>query len=91
MNKPARNNPATARPYVIGAVCGLSVIYAALYLAVFLSFRWAPLLLFALAPFALTVCGGKNGAASIGIVTIASAILWESRLFAALREGYPGE
>lgn len=76
MNKPASNDPVTTRPYGTSAVCGLSALYAALYLAVFLSFRWAPLLLIALAPFALAVCGGKNGAASIAIATIASAVLW---------------
>ena len=68
--------PATPPSYGTGVVLGLSALYAALYLAVFLSFRWAPLLLVALAPFALAVCGGKNAAAAIAIATIASAVLW---------------
>ena len=76
MNEPIRNDSLFAPPYGAGVVCGLSALYAAFYLAVFLSFRWAPLLLVGLAPFALAVCGGKNGAASIGIATIASALLW---------------
>jgi apolipoprotein N-acyltransferase len=62
--------------YSLPIVCGLSVLYAGLYLAVFLSFRWAPLLLVALAPFALAVCGAEHGGRAIGIVTLASAILW---------------
>jgi apolipoprotein N-acyltransferase len=62
--------------YSLPIVCGLSALYAGLYLAVFLSFRWAPLLLAALAPFALAVCRGRNGVASIVVATIASAILW---------------
>lgn len=65
------------RTYSLSLVCLLAAAYAGLYLPVFISYaRWAPLLLAALAPFALAVCGGRNGAAAISIVTVASAILW---------------
>jgi apolipoprotein N-acyltransferase len=64
------------RKYSILAVCGLSALYAGLYLAVFISYQWAPLLLVALTPFALAICGARNGGVAIGVVTIASAVLW---------------
>jgi apolipoprotein N-acyltransferase len=64
------------RHYSVLAVCGLSVLYAALYLAVFVSYRWAPLLLIALTPFALALCGARKGGVAVGIVTVASAVLW---------------
>ena len=62
--------------YAPVVVCGLSALYAALYLAVFLSYRWAPLLLVALTPFALALCGAKKGLSALAIVGIASALLW---------------
>jgi apolipoprotein N-acyltransferase len=54
----------------------LSALYAALYLAVFVSYRWAPLLLVALTPFALALCGAKKGLPALAIVGVASALLW---------------
>jgi len=51
-------------------------LYLALYLPAFISYRWAPLLLVALAPFALAVCGARNGFAAIVLVTAASLVLW---------------
>jgi apolipoprotein N-acyltransferase len=54
----------------------LSALYAALYLAVFISYRWAPLLLVALTPFALALCGAKKGLPALAIVGVASALLW---------------
>jgi apolipoprotein N-acyltransferase len=62
--------------YSLLAVASLSAIYAVLYLAVFVSYTWAPLLLVALAPLALAVVGAKNGATGIAVVTMASAVLW---------------
>jgi apolipoprotein N-acyltransferase len=67
----------SARPtYSLAAVCALSALYAALYLAVFISYRWAPLLLVALTPFALVLCGARNGVLALGIVGLASTALW---------------
>ena len=54
----------------------MSALYAALYLAVFINYRWAPLLLVALAPFALALCGAKRGLPTLAIVGVASAVLW---------------
>ena len=54
----------------------MSALYAGLYLAVFISYRWAPLLLIALTPFALALCGAKKGLPALGIVGVASALLW---------------
>jgi apolipoprotein N-acyltransferase len=54
----------------------LSAVYAALYLAVFISYSWAPLLLVALTPFALALCGAKKGLPALAIVGVASALLW---------------
>lgn len=54
----------------------LSATYAALYLAVFISYRWAPLLLVALTPFGLALCGARNGTRALGIVGVASVMLW---------------
>jgi apolipoprotein N-acyltransferase len=54
----------------------LSALYAGLYLAVFISYRWAPLLLVALTPFALALCGAKKGLPALAIVGVASALLW---------------
>jgi len=54
----------------------LSTLYAGLYLAVFISYRWAPLLLIALTPFALALCGAKKGLPALAIVGVASALLW---------------
>jgi apolipoprotein N-acyltransferase len=54
----------------------LSALYAGLYLAVFISYRWPPLLLIALAPFALALCGAKKGLPALAIVGVASALLW---------------
>jgi apolipoprotein N-acyltransferase len=62
--------------YSLTAVCGLSALYLALYLSAYYSFLCGPLLLVALAPFAVAVCGAPRGMAAIGIVTIASVILW---------------
>ncbi len=62
--------------YSLAAVCVLSALYVALYLAVFISYRWAPLLLVALTPFALALCGARNGVLALGIVGVASAVLW---------------
>ena len=62
--------------YSLAAVCALSALYAGLYLAVFISYRWAPLLLVALTPFALALCGARNGVLGLGIVGLASAVLW---------------
>src|ERR1700736_2097418 len=62
--------------YSLGMVCALSAVYAALYLAVFISYTWAPLLLVALTPFALALCGARHGARALGIVGVASAVLW---------------
>jgi len=54
----------------------LSAIYAALYLAVFISYKLAPLLLVALTPFALALCGAKKGLPALAIVGVASVLLW---------------
>lgn len=54
----------------------MSALYAGLYLAVFISYRWAPLLLVALTPFALALCAARNGLLALGIVGVASAVLW---------------
>lgn len=54
----------------------MSTLYAGLYLAVFISYRWAPLLLIALTPFALALCGAKKGLPALAIVGVASALLW---------------
>jgi apolipoprotein N-acyltransferase len=54
----------------------LSALYAALYLAVFISYKLAPLLLVALTPFALALCGAKKGLPALAIVGVASALLW---------------
>ena len=54
----------------------MSALYAGLYLAVFISYRWAPLLLVALTPFALALCGAKKGLPALAIVGVASALLW---------------
>ncbi len=54
----------------------MSALYAGLYLAVFISYRWAPLLLIALTPFALALCGAKKGLPALAIVGVASALLW---------------
>ena len=62
--------------YSLAAVCALSAFYVALYLAVFISYTWAPLLLVALTPFALALCGARNGVLALGIVGLASAVLW---------------
>jgi apolipoprotein N-acyltransferase len=62
--------------YSPAIICGLSATYAALYLVVFISYRWGPLLLVALTPFALALCGARNGFLSLGIVGLASALLW---------------
>src|SRR5688572_31317817 len=62
--------------YLPAVVFWLSALYAALYLAVFISYRWAPLLLVALTPFALALCGARKGFVSLAIVGIASALLW---------------
>jgi apolipoprotein N-acyltransferase len=51
-------------------------LYAALYLVVFISYRWAPLLLVALTPFALALCGARKGLPALAIVGVASALLW---------------
>ncbi len=51
-------------------------MYAALYLVVFISYRWAPLLLVALTPFALALCGARKGLPALAIVGVASALLW---------------
>jgi len=66
----------TDAAYSWTAICGLSALYAGLYLAVFISYRWAPLLLVALTPFALALCGARNGLLALGIVGVASAVLW---------------
>lgn len=62
--------------YSPAIICGLSATYAALYFVVFISYRWGPLLLVALTPFALALCGARNGSLSLGIVGLASAVLW---------------
>ncbi len=54
----------------------MSAVYAALYLAVFISYSWAPLLLVALTPFALALCGARKGLPALAIVGVASALLW---------------
>ena len=54
----------------------MSAIYAALYLAVFISYKLAPLLLVALTPFALALCGAKKGLPALAIVGVASVLLW---------------
>ena len=54
----------------------MSALYAALYLAVFISYKLAPLLLVALTPFALALCGARKGLPALGIVGIASVLLW---------------
>ena len=41
-----------------------------LYLVVFISYRWAPLLLVALTPFALALCGAKKGMPALGIIGV---------------------
>ena len=62
--------------YSPAVVSGLSATYAALYLAVFISYNWAPLLLVALTPFALALCGARKGLPALAIVGVASAVLW---------------
>ena len=62
--------------YSLAVVCGLSALYAALYLVVFISYRWAPLLLIALTPFALALCGAKKGLPALGVIGLASVLLW---------------
>jgi apolipoprotein N-acyltransferase len=54
----------------------LSALYAGLYLAVFISYTWSPLLLIALTPFALALCGARKGVPALAIVGIASVVLW---------------
>ena len=58
------------------AVFALCALYLALYLAAYHSFTCGPLLLIALAPFAVAVCEARNGPAAIGVVIVASVILW---------------
>ncbi len=60
-------------PFTVGV---LSAIYASLYLAVFISYAWAPLLLVALTPFALALYAARNGLLALGLVGLASAVLW---------------
>ncbi len=62
--------------YSLGTVCALSAVYGALYLAVFISYTWAPLLLVALTPFALALCVARKGVLALGIVGLASVVLW---------------
>jgi apolipoprotein N-acyltransferase len=62
--------------YSLAAVCALSVVYVGLYLVVFISYTWALLLLVALTPFALALCGARNGVGALGVVGLASAVLW---------------
>ncbi len=54
----------------------MSALYAALYLAVFISYTWAPLLLVALTPFALALCGARKGLPALAIIGVASVVLW---------------
>ena len=54
----------------------MSALYAALYLAVFIDYTWAPLLLVALTPFALALCGAKKGLPALAIAGVASVVLW---------------
>ena len=54
----------------------MSALFAALYLAVFINYKWAALLLVALTPFALALCGAKKGLPALAIVGVASAVLW---------------
>ena len=54
----------------------MSALYAALYLAVFISYTWAPLLLVALTPFALALCGARKGLPALAIIGVASIVLW---------------
>lgn len=57
-------------------MCGLSALYAALYLPAFDPYHWAPLLFVALVPFALALCGARNRILALVPVAIASAVLW---------------
>ena len=67
----------STRPiYSLAKVWTFSAVYAALYLVVFLSYKWAPLLLIALTPLALALCGGRKTVPALAIVGIASAVLW---------------
>lgn len=68
--------PVVRGHYSVPAVALLSALYVALYLPAFISYRSAPLLFVAFAPFALAVCGARNGAPAVIIVTAASAVLW---------------
>lgn len=58
------------------ATWALSAVYVALYLAAYYSFACGPLLLVALTPFAVAVCGATKGGAASAVITFASFLLW---------------